>query len=178
MIKKASGVQGTSRTVSFVMTVTETLNAQNTDQVPSNYLKDDLIGMRIHTVEYSLVALYTQMQTSLDMVRWGLSILPQPSGAAFNWNSPGVVDFNNLIRIDNGTAAQANYWRDPMLVKPMQDRYPDGILVHPAGLHWWTNTPNAISATAYIYVTVYYDIVELTEKDWQALWQQFLVSSI
>lgn len=151
------------------------------EQIDLGYSIRDLLVMRIKKVAYYLTLTNLPIVTfgaSADQFSFGLSqdFHVVEASVAANPDDLAIVDYNSLFRGDCGTAANAIFFTDPMIVKTMMDIHPDGLPVHPASLYAWSYCNNAAAATFDYRVVIHYDIQEITMEYYQQLINQLLIN--
>lgn len=178
-------VSASSLELSGKISINNTLAANGVVKIDSAISIDENRAMRIRLIEYyfgffdSVPAdgsLLTSLAAASDDLKFGLSFLAaQPSGG-FLETSPGVIDFNRVRRVDIGTAAEGDRIIDPVISKKMTERFPDGILIHPASLYTWFYTQNALGAACYIPYKIYYTMEDITDQMRESFWKQIFVT--
>lgn len=169
----------TTRTLGLTYQVPGTGSLAQNTIVPSSVSLEERIGMRIRCIEYYLTladGAWPALATG-DLFRFGFSFLATQPSAGNMPNTPGVIDYNAIGRFDV-TAVGVQYSVEPIIVKDLSKRFPDGILIHPANLYWWNYVPNQIGAPTafYVYINVYYTMEDISEDVWEDMWKQVFVS--
>lgn len=181
MAKQGGSKNHTSREVAVTAIFTGSATVANTTKIESSVALEEKIGMRIRAIEYFLHTGNGGIAGLLaadDELRFGLCFLSsQPTGGFLPW-SPGVIDYNTLIRRDIGVAANAMMLQDPVVVKDMLKRFPEGILIHPANLYVWSYAPNQIGAPTNIYagIKIHYTMEDINQDAWDDMWKQMFVA--
>jgi len=178
------GVQGTARELSGHIFNTGGLADNEITIIPSSVSLEEKVGMRIHKIEYYLTspvavaanAPLLPMGASGDQLKFGLAFLAAMPVGGFFVESPGVIDFNVVTRLDLTAVGSINAI-DPMIIKDKAKDYPpDGILVHPANIYHWSYCTNALAAAISIGFKVFYTMEELSQDVWDSLWKQMFVT--
>lgn len=177
---KTGGKQSNPRELSIAIPCSSVLDAFATTKVDSASSPEDKIGMRIHSIDYFVTHITTGMLAALaasgDAVKFGFSFLSSQPAGGFVPQSPGVIDYKGLTRIDTGAAANGHFVSDPFTRTNMHDRHPDGFLIHPASLYYWYYTTNALAGNFYIYAKMWYTIEDITQDVWDDMWKAIFVT--
>jgi hypothetical protein len=176
---KQGAKQSNPRELSIAMGSTGVLAASVCTKIASASSPEDKMAMRIHSIEYFMAQITTGLVTfgaSLDNFKFGFSFLSAQPAGGFLPDSPGVIDFNVISRIDMGTAATGNLFKDPFIVRNMHDRHPDGFLVHPSALYYWSYVDNAMASAFVYYAKIWYTMEEITQDMWDDMWKQIFVT--
>jgi hypothetical protein len=170
--------QETAREVAFTFTNAGTAAANTITKIESSVSLEEKVAMRIHSIEYHLATPsgWGNFTTSGDRLFFGLTFLSTIPTGGFQSSSPGLIDFNQIYRLDFGTAAAGNLFKDPAIVKDMHLRHPDGILIHPANLYWWTYCGDALSGAFTGVGRIYYTMEDITQDVWDDMWKMMFVT--
>jgi hypothetical protein len=148
-----------------------TANAGKIYQVPTSFTVRDKVGLEIHEVEINFPGpLSTVFTATGDGFIWGCGqiynngIVPTSQIA-----SPGILHWEELSRLECGTAANA-------IIGSMKFRREFAIprIVHPASLfvfHKGVSQPNELIS----YWRIAYRYVELAEADYQEILQTVIL---
>jgi hypothetical protein len=175
-------IRTSQRTEEFAQALGKNFSASGSASTPSNpqistaYSTKDPVGMIIHRVEYEYSNVIENLNTTLDAVRIGLSTISQQAVGGHNIDTAGVIDWNRILRIDYGTAAEAKV-KPHLLMKDFSTLPKGGILVHPAFLYAWAYTEAALTGAAEINLKLWYTIIALSDKDYLDLWQNMIITS-
>jgi hypothetical protein len=135
--------------------------------------------MRIHKVRYFVRSLLEALDTSLDYVKFGLSFISQMPAAGFMPYSPGLIDYQEISRLDVGVAASGLIYKDSSIVQDLTALPGGGLLVHPASVYQWYYTGANLAAVAMaIYRELTFTSEPITQDVWDDLWKAVLGTQI
>lgn len=157
------------------LTISLTAGALNTpanDMLNTNWSTKDKMGVLINRTLYRFNKDITNMDALLDSVVCGLTVSAsaQPSGG-YSPKSSGVLDY---IQLGPRYGTLVGFNDQKMEFGHDFSSLPGGgLLAHPGSLYmFWQNQCTAnLAATVSYNFEMYYSLVELTDADWQELWQ-------
>jgi hypothetical protein len=171
--------QSNPRELCIAMGSTGVLAAENVTKIASASSPEDKQAMRIHAIQYFMLHPTTGIEVFAadgDCIKFGFSFLSQQPTGGFVGDSPGVVDFNRVRRQELGVAANAVILKDPFIMKNMHDLHPDGLMVHPSALYWWTYVENALASAFTFHAKIWYTMEDITQDMWDDLWKMIFVT--
>jgi hypothetical protein len=112
-------------------------------------------------------------------VKFGLSFISQMPAAGFMPYSPGLIDYQEISRLDVGVAASGLIYKDSSIVQDLTALPGGGLLVHPASVYQWYYTGANLAAVAMaIYRELTFTSEPITQDVWDDLWKAVLGTQI
>ena len=122
------------------------------------------VAFLINRIEYFFSDTVATFAAANDILELGLSASDQFTDPSIN--NSAIIDYNEIMRIDFGTAANAFYRHQPY-IKDYSDLPGGGILVAPNPLYLWAKGTSLGNATTDA-VRMYYTVRTLkTEDFWE-----------
>lgn len=150
--------------------------SQGPTQITSGYALADKVAMRIQRINYFLHELTEQLNTSLDTARFGFCFLASQPTGGFLPQSPGVLDYVSITRLDMGTPATEKLIVEPSVTHDFMSLPGGGLLAHPAAFYTWAYTEDALAGSSAVYYDIFYTMEDITPDMWDELWKQIFVT--
>jgi len=165
-----------TQTLSDSITMAVTANAGGTVQLGSTVSQMAKQGMVVQKIEYTLAPLSGMLSATGANLKFGLSHISAQPAAGWSPESPGLLDWNRVDRVDLGAAATGSLMTMPY-VKDFTALRGGGKLCHPAYLYmWYWVGATALGATTYLYVRIDYTTLTLRPEEFVELWQNIMVT--
>lgn len=123
------------------------------------------VGWIIHRIDFHIGIDITNFAANGDFVNFGLST--SDAIAIASLAESAVIDYNQITRMDIGTAATAKLYRQP-LTKDFSGLPGQGILVPPNPLFFWVKGTN-LSSAIIAYARMFYTVRQLKLEDFWEL---------
>jgi len=142
-------------------------------KVSSAYDRKERKGMLIHRIEYDPTNMGLFTETAFEQ-RFGFQSMLNTPESAWQADKVGLLDYKSVLRMDMGTAGTGVFIHQP-LVTDFTTLPAGGMIHHPSFLWSWGYNVAAVAATHYIAYRMFYTIVDLTDKDYQELWEMLML---
>jgi len=145
------------------------------------YRPEELVGFVIQDVQYHVEDnLISQLNTTLDRVKFGLSYLRAFPAGGPEADDPGVLDHHSIARYDLAAPAAdvVIYENSPIARRDFSQLKGGGLLVHPVNFYAFTYADMAIALDVELRIEVTYFRVTLTDALHKELFQSIYVRQV